>query len=211
MKEIKNIKAIAIIALLIIASIVTIAINPFKFNTNYSKNVRMEIDLEKEFNISDILAIANSIYTEETPIIRKAGAFEKTVSITVRDFTEEQNEKLINKLNEKYETELTAGDINIYYNSNVKGKDLIKPYIVPVIIAGIFILVFFGIRYRKIGLAKSVGGPIVIICATQLLYAFLINIFGMQINEATVIVSVTIGIFSLMYLTATYEKMINKE
>ncbi|MBR6033397.1 MAG: hypothetical protein IKP28_01400 [Clostridia bacterium] len=211
MKDMNKLKVIVVAAVLIVAAIITVAVNPFKFNVNYSKNVRLEVYIEKDFEINDILSIVNSIYTNDDVIVRKAGALEKTASITLRDFTEEQNEKLISQLNEKYELKLTSEDIEIYYNSNVKGRDLIKPYIVATAIAGVLILAFFGVRYRKIGLAKSVGGTIAVVCLTQLLYTFLINIFGMYINEATIVVGITIGILCLMYLVATFEKLKAKE
>ncbi len=211
MKDMNKLKVIAVAVVVIVAAIITVTVNPFKFNVNYSKNVRLEVYIEKDFEINDILAIANSIYTNDDAIVRKVGTLEKTASITVRDFTEEQNEKLISQLNEKYELELTSADIEIYYNSNVRGKDLIRPYIVATAITGVLILVFFGVRYRKIGLAKSVGGTFAVACLTQLLYIFLINIFGMYINEATIVVGITIEILCLMYLVATFEKLRAKE
>ena len=211
MKDMNKLKVIAVAVVVIVAAIITVTVNPFKFNVNYSKNVRLEVYIEKDFEINDILAIANSIYTNDDAIVRKVGTLEKTASITVRDFTEEQNEKLISQLNEKYELELTSADIEIYYNSNVRGKDLIRPYIVATAITGVLILVFFGVRYRKIGLAKPVGGTFAVACLTQLLYIFLINIFGMYINEATIVVGITIEILCLMYLVATFEKLRAKE
>jgi len=211
MKENQTLKSIAVIIILAVIGIAIIVFNKFEFNVNYSKNVRLEINLGKSFEINDILEMANAIYTNGEAIVRKAGDYQETITITIKDYTDEQNEELINKINEKYETNLTTEDIVIYYNSNVRGSDLIKPFILSSGIAGALILMFFGIRYYKLGLVKVLGSSVGIVIGTQILYLTLTSIFRMQINEATISVGITIAMFCLMYLVATYERKLKSE
>ena len=208
MKDAKKIKSIVAVIVLLLIGIFIIVFNKFSFNVNYSKNVRLEFDLGKEYAISDILLITNEVYNDQIPIVRKAGIYQETVDIILEQISDEKNEELINKINEKFETELTIEDINIYYNSNLKGRDLIKPFIVPGIIAFVLILVFYGIRYNKLGLFKVLAGVTGIGVGTQILYLSLLSIFEMQINEATIAVGITIVLFCFMYLIATFEKQL---
>lgn len=198
-------KGLIIILALIIIGTVFIIINKFAFNVNYSKNVRFEIDLGKDFEISDILAITNEVYPNQDAIVRKAGAFSDILTITLRDFEEEQNENLINKINEKYETEFTTADIKIFYNSNVRGRDIIKPYITASLIFSIIILAFFGIKYKKLGILRTVLSPILVMVGTQVLYFFMISLFRVKINESTVAVGIAIILFCLTYLIHSFE------
>lgn len=200
------IKLAVIIAIFAVIGILIIVFNKFEFNVNYSKNLRLEFNIGKSFEVGEIVSITNEIYENQVAIVRKAGIVGDTVSITVKNSTEEQNEQLINKINEKYETSLTVSDLKIYYNSNVKGKDLIAPYIVPGIVAGIVILIFFGIRYRKLGVIKVLGSILGAVLGTMILYMVLSSIFRMEINEVSIVGGIGIIIFCLAYITSVFEK-----
>lgn len=199
-------KGLIVIAALIVIGLVIIIVNKFEFNVNYSKNVRLEISLSKDFNVSDILAITNEVYQNQDVVVRKSGPFEDIITITLRDFTDEQNENLINKINEKYETSLTTDGIGIYYNSNVRGRDIIKPYITVTLVFGIIVLGFFIIKYKKLGITRTILSPILVIIGTQVLYFLMISIFRVKINESTIATGISIMLFCLMYLINCFEK-----
>ncbi len=202
---------ICIVAIFTIACILVIAFNKFEFNVNYSKNVRLELDLGGSFAIGDIINITSEVYKDEVAIVRSAGNYGETVAITVKDSTDEQNEQLINKVNEKFETNYTVDDLKIYYNSNIKGTDTIKPYVLSSAIAGVLILAFFGIRYRKLGLIKILASVIGTVIGTVILYLALTSIFKMEINEISVASGLAIVIFCLMYMIVTYERMLSEK
>ena len=204
-------KYIAIAVAFIIICILIIVFNKFQFNVNYSKNVRLEVNLEEAFEIGEIINITNEVYKDEIAIVRSAGDFGETLAITVKNSTDEQNENLINKINEKFEKNFTVDDLKIYYNSNVKGTDIVIPYIVPGIIAGILILAFFAIKYKKLGVVKILASVLGTVIATVLLYMALTSIFNMEVNEVTVASGVAIEIFCLMYMAVTYEKTLKEK
>ena len=210
MKKTSKVKTIIAIVILLIIGIIIMIFNKFRFNVNYSKNVRLEFNLGKSYTISDILQITSEVYSDQSPIIRKSGDYNETVDIILNYITDEKNEELIQKINDKYETELKVDDINVYNNSNVRGRDLIKPFIGPLVISLIFILLFFVIRYIKLGIYRILGGVITVLVGTPILYLTLTSIFEMQINEATIGIGLMIVIFCLMYLIATYEKHLKK-
>jgi len=201
-----KIKGLIIIIALLLLGVVIIVLNKFAFSINYSKNVRLEIHLGKDFEISDVLAIVSDVYKEQNAIVRKSGGFSDTITVTLRAISDEQNEEFVNKLNEKYETSFTTSDLNIYYNSNVRGTDMIKPYIAVSIIVAVIIIGYFAVRYRKIGMVRAILGPIMVGIGTQVLYLCLMSIFRMEINEGTIASGIAIIIFCLMYLINCYEK-----
>ena len=199
-------KYIAVSIALVAICVLIIVFNKFQFNVNYSKNVRIELDLDGTFEIGEIINITNEVFNGDVAIVRSAGDFGNVIAITVKDSTDEQNEALIAKINEKYEKNFTVDDLKLYYNSNVKGIDLIKPYIVPCIIAGALILVFFALRYRKLGILRTLASVIITAGGTILLYMALTSIFKMEVNEVTIASGLAIEIFCLMYMAVTYEK-----
>lgn len=210
MKDKTTIKAIIAIVILLIIGIAIIVTNKFEYSVDYSKNVRIELYLGKSFEINDILEIANDVYENEKIIVQKAGPFQDTIAITVKSTTDEQNDKILSKINEKYETSITTEDLNLYYNSNYKGRDIIEQYLIAGMIAGIAILVIFVIRYKKIGILKVISSVIAIFICTQVLYLTLTSIFNMQINNITIASYIAILIFCLIYLSSNYEKALNK-
>ena len=197
-----------IFAIFVAISVLIIVLNKFEFNVNYSKNVRIELDMGGSFATGDIIAITNEVYKENQAIVRSSGDYNEILTITVKDSTEEQNQELIDKINEKYETSFETTDLKLYYNSSVKGMDLIKPYIIPSIISGILALVFFGIRYRKLGLVKILGSVVCMVFGTIILYMALSSLFRMEINEVSIAGGIAIAIFSLTYIAIYYEKML---
>lgn len=205
------IKFAVIFAIFAVIGILIIVFNKFEFNVNYSKNVRIELDLGKTFDAGEITEITNEIYKNQLAVIRSTGNFGETISITVKDSTDEQNEELINRINEKYETDFSVADLKLYYNSNVKGIDLITPYIVPSIVAGVLILVFFGIRYRKLGILTIFASVLAIVIGTAILYMALSSIFKMEINEISIAGGFAIAIFSLTYIATVFEKRLEEK
>ena len=207
--DIKRIlKYAAIITAFVIAGILIIVLNKFEYSVNYSKNERLELDFKKSIAIGDIIEITNSIYTDQMPIVRTIGEMEEVLSITVRNSTDEQNEELINKINEKFETNFTVSDLKLYYSSNVRGADIISPYIAPGIISILIILIFFAIRYRKLGRIKICGIVFGTVIGAEILYMALSSLFRMEINEASMAGGITIAIFCFIYMANNFEKML---
>ncbi len=202
------IKTIFVFAIILAIGISIIAMNKFKYSLDYSKNVRLEVYMGKNFEIDDIKSIANEIFSGKEVILQKAGAFQDGISITLREINEEQKEAFVTKLNEKYETELTVEDIEVYYNSNVRGRDLIQLYYIVVGIAGVLILVFFGVRYHSLGTTKVIGAVLGITLLGEILYLTLISIFNVQINNTTIASMIAIILFVFAYLISNYEKRI---
>ena len=207
----KQLKIILII-LVILAGIVMIAVKGFNFDLKYQDTQRVELYLQTEFNNADIKQITNEVFGNQKVKIQKVEVFEDSVSITTTSISDEQKNNLITKINEKYGTELTAEDIQVENIAHTRGRDLIKPYILPFAIAGIVTLVYLGIRYYKLNTAKVVAKSIGILLLTQILLFSVIAITRIPIGRLTIPMVLLVYLVTLFVITNRFEKNLkNKE
>ena len=197
---------IVLIVLIIIAGIAMIAVKGFNFDLKYKDTQRVELYLETEFNISDIKQITNEVFGNQRVMIQKVEVFEDSVSITTTSISYEQKNNLITKVNEKYGTELKAEDIQIEDIAHTRGRDIIKPYIIPFAIAVIATLVYIGIRYYKLNTVKVVLKSIGILLLSQVLLFSIIAITRIPIGRLTIPMVILVYLLTLFGMTSRYEK-----
>ena len=201
----KQLKMI-VIALIIIAGIIMIAVKGFNFDLKYQDTQKVELYLQTEFNISDIKQITNEVFGNQKVMIQKVEVFEDSVSITTTSISDEQKNNLITKINEKYGTELKAEDIQTEDIAHTRGRDIIKPYIIPFAIAVIATLVYIGIRYYKLNTAKVILKSIGILLLSQVLLFSVIAITRMPIGRLTIPMVILVYLLTLFGMTSRYEK-----
>lgn len=197
---------IVLIVLIIIAGIAMIAVKGFNFDLKYQDTQRVELYLETEFNIADIKQITNEVFGNQKVMIQKVEVFEDSVSITTTSISDEQKNNLITKINEKYGTELKAEDIQIEDIAHTRGRDIIKPYIIPFAIAVIATLVYIGIRYYKLNTAKVILKSIGILLLSQVLLFSVIAITRIPIGRLTIPMVILVYLLTLFGMTSRYEK-----
>ena len=202
---------IILIALVIIAGIVIIAVEGFNFDLKYQDTQRVELYLKTEFNIADIRQITNEVFGNQKVMIQKVEVFEDSVSITTTSISDEQKNNLITKINEKYGTELTAEDTTIENIGHTRGRDIIKPYIIPFAIAVIVVLVYLGIRYYKLVIVKVIGKSIGIMVLAQVLLFSIIAITRIPIGRLTIPMVMLVYLLTLFGITNMFEKNLSKK
>ena len=111
---------ILLIAIIIIVGACIIGIKGLAFELKYQNSKKIEVGLSKKFEEKDIKEITNEIFEKQPVIIEPIEIYEDAVSITTTEITEEQKNNLIAKLNEKYEAELVAENIEIEEKSDRK-------------------------------------------------------------------------------------------
>ena len=206
----KQLKIILII-LVIIAGIVMIAVKGFNFDLKYQDTQRVELYLQTEFNISDIKEITDDVFGSQKVMIQKVEVFEDSVSITTTSISDEQKSNLITKINEKYGTELTAEDTQVENIAHTRGRDIIKPYIIPFIVAVVATLVYLGIRYYKLNTAKVVAKSIGILLLTQILLFCIMAITRIPIGRLTIPMVLLVYLVTLYAMTNRFENNLNKK
>ena len=197
---------IILMLLVIIAGIVMIAVKGFNFDLKYQDTQRVELYLKTEFNISDIRQITDEVFGNQKVMIQKVEVFEDSVSITTTSISDEQKSNLITKINEKYGTEFTAEDTIIEDIGHTRGRDIIKPYILPFGIATLITLIYMGIRYYKLNTLKVIVKSIGIILLTQIILFSVIAITRIPIGRLTIPMVILVYLLTLFGMASKFEK-----
>ena len=151
MSKLTNIQKILLILsiIIVIAGAIIIATIGLKFDLRYEEAKKIELNLQNDFNIADVKAITDEVLPNQDVLLQKVELFDDTVSIISKEITEEQKNTLVEKINEKYGTEITAEETQILSIPHTRGRDIIKPYIMPFAIATL-IIIRYNIPHRKI-------------------------------------------------------------
>ena len=213
MKEMsKKMKIMAlIIALVILVGIIVTFTVGLNFDLRYQEAKQIKLYLGKDFEISDIKQITNEILSHQSVMIQKIEVYEDTVNILTNEITEEQKNNIINKVNEKYGTELSADSIQITTIPHTKGRDIIKPYVSPFILATVVILVYMAIRYYKLGVIQTVLKTIIFLVITQGVLLSVMAIVRIPIGRLTIPMVLAVYILSLVGITTYFEKRLKEK
>ena len=132
------------------------------------------------------------------------------VAITVTDRADEnlkdQIEQLKTKINEKYGSDIETADITIIHNPKVKLSSIIKPYIAPIAISAVIILVYVIVRYRKLGIIKTALSYLLYTGAVQAVFFGVLAISRFPINRFVVPVVLMLYIITITALSFKNEK-----
>lgn len=210
-KTTKKTKLICIVlAIVIIAGIAVVATMGFNIELNMQNNNKVELNLEKDFEISDIKDITNEVFGNQEVVIQKVEVFEDTVSITAKEITDEQKKQIIDKVNEKYGTELNSDNIEIQYIPNMKLKDLVKPYIFAFSLSSVLIILYMMIRYKKLGTIKILLKTICSIIIAQAALLSIIAITRVPVGRLTIPMVIIVYIVTLFALTNNFENKLTE-
>ena len=202
---------ISLIVLIVLAGIVMIAVEGFNFDLKYQDTQRVELYLQTQFEISDIKQITNEIFGNQRVMIQKVEVFEDSVSITTTSISDDQKSNLVTKINEKYGTELTAEDIEVQNITHTRGRDIIKPYIVPFAIAVIAILIYMAIKYYKLNMLKVISQSAAILLLAQIVLFCIIAIARIPIGRLTIPMVILVFLLTVFGLTCNLEKKLTKK
>lgn len=195
-----------IIAVIIIAGAIVTGVKGLNYDLRYQETKNIELYIAKDFEIADIKAITDEVMGKSPVIIRKVEVYEDSVSITAKEITDEQKQSIIDKINEKYQTELSADSTQIQTIPHTRGRDIVKPYITPFIISTAIILVYMAIRYRKIGVLRTLLKTIATSVIAQAVLLSIIAITRIPVGRLTIPMIVTVYMLTLVGLTTNFEK-----
>lgn len=208
----KKTKIIALILALVIVvgMIVTFTVG-LNFDLRYQEAKKIQLYLGKNFEIADIEAITKEVLPDQKVIIQKVEVFEDTVSILTKEITDEQKEALINKINEKYELELATDSTQIIEVPHTRGRDIVKPYLMPFAIATAIILVYMAIRYYKLGVLATLEKAIAILVMAQVTLLSVMAIVRISIGRLTIPLVLATYVLSLVSITTYFEKALSEK
>lgn len=208
----KNLIGILLGIIIIIGIILTTTIG-LNLDLMYSSHKSIDINLQKQFENEDVYKIAKEVFENQKVKVQKVELYEDMVSIIVKDATDEQLENLNTKLNEKYELENKKDDMVITNVPSVEISDLVKPYILPVSISFVVIIVYLVIYMdinnrvnRKLSILKEISKAILTIIGIELLYLSVFAITRLEINYTTLPIGVIIYAFTTILILMNLEK-----
>lgn len=211
MKQNKNKIGLVVILLIIIAGIAMMVMKGFAFDLKYQDTKRVEIALGGTFSIEDVRAITKDVFGNEPVMLQKVEVFEDAVSITAKNITDEQKQGIIDRVNEKFGTEVKAEEVDIITVAHTRARDLLKPYIFPFAVATIVILVYMAIRYHSLSSIKVIAQTLAIVILSQAVLFSIMAITRIPIGRLTIPLVLVVYLLSLIGCTNRFEKMRKKD
>ena len=200
---------------LIIVGIVVISTVGFNVGLKYSEHKEISININKEFNVSDIRNITKEVFGNKPMIIQQVELYKDMVQISVKEASEEQVSSLNDKINEKYGLENAISDVKVVDIPNVRLRNVIKPYILPVSIVSVLTIIFAMIVYRKLGVWKVLYDTAMAIVAPQAILSSLYAVTRIPINRIATIVAISVFALSItmiiLKLNITKQKLFKEK
>ena len=199
--------------IVVVGAIITLTMG-LKADIIYSKNVEIDIYIGKQVELKDIEAMAKEVFPNERMKVQMIELFNDMVCITMAEKSDEELkgpiEQLNTKINEKYGTENTVEtSVTIVHNPKTKLSSIIKPYIVPVAISVVIILVYVAIRYKKLGILPTVANYVIYTVAVEAVYLSLLAITRFPINRLVVPIGLVLYITTVTALSFVNEKKLS--
>lgn len=200
----KNKLLYIILIIVIIVGAIVYKVKGVNKELNYSSRQEFEISAASTFDVSKVEEIVKSVITNRPIKVQKVERFENALEIISAEISEEEKENIINKINEEYNENISNEDVKITSVTATRIIDILRPYILPIIIAMVIVLLYFVILYNKIGITEVLTKGIILPILVELSYYAIITItripFGRITNSIALgIFIVTIGMLAICF------------
>ncbi len=186
------------IILLILAGIIVVALKGMKVDLMLTKHKSMDIVIGKEFDINEVKNICNEVFKDKDVVLRKIENFGDAVSVNATTISDEEKQNLITKINEKFEISLVADDIEVKSNSNIRIRDMVRPYFAPVCVSFVMIYTYIGIRFNKLNALKVLLSITGIILLTEAVIASIVAISRIPVSPIIVNLMLVIAVAEII-------------
>lgn len=205
---------IAFIALFIVGTVIA-CIFGVKLDINFSGGTKISYSYSGDITENDIKAVADEkldasySISKSTALAGDTKTFE--ISLVGKDaLSAEGQEELTNALTEKFKD----NDINIYNSTSVSptiaGTFFLKS-IVAILITAILVVIYVGIRFRKIGGVSAAVTALIALVFDILVTFFTCVFFRLQIDANYIAVVLTILGYSLNDTIVIYDRVRENE
>lgn len=173
-----------VLAIIFISALIVTAVVGLNVDLYYADGYTVTFTVDKKVTEVEIRDIAKEIFGDEQTLVQGVELFEDSALIkTKNEITTEQVQALCDKLNEKYEVELTTTDnFTVSYSPNTRLRNVIEPYMIPIGLSTLLIVGYYAIRYK--GTKKMLGLLKYLIIIEGLLYS-IYALCRVPVNELT--------------------------
>ena len=203
MTKAKKISLLVSIAVILVGAVM-FAIMGFNYDLSYGTAKRIVVPMKDDFAIEDYKSFAKEIYGEAK--VEVISVFKEGVSIKVKETSDEQLDKLVSKVNEKYNYEYTKEDLKVTELPKVEVFDIVKQAIVPVATTLLVSLLYMIIRYRKVGILHIILNLLIPVILTELVVLAIYLIVRIPVTNILLPVLLTAYAISLIYSVKQCEK-----
>ena len=205
----------AILIFVIIAGIVIIPTIGLRTDIIYSENVEIDLYVGKVAEKKDIESIVKEVFPNERVLVQQIEVFNDMYSVTLQDNRTDDElkakvEELNSKVNEKYGVDNKAEEISIIHNPKIRLSSILIPYAVTIGISLIIILVFVGVRYRKLGVIRTLITYILSIGLAELFLLSVIAITRFPVNRLVIPVGLVLFLIVVTILGLKNESKLTK-
>ncbi len=192
--------------LLILAGIVVVALKGFKVDLMLERHESVNFLIGKDFSVREVKDICKEVFGGKYTVVRKVEIFSDTVNINASTITDEEKEKLVSKMNEKFGTTIEAGNLAVKTTPNVRIRDMVRPYIVPVMITIIIIAAYIVIKFRNMNMAKLLVKLIAILVLSEAMVSSLVAIMRIPFSGLVVNLMAVLAIIEVIAYINSLEK-----
>ena len=175
-----------VLAIVIIAGITITATIGLNVDLMYKPHEQVNVYVGKETNIKEIKDIVKEVFGKQRVKIKTIEYFNDAFAISTASVSDEQLESLEQKVKEKFEIEDTENAIVKSNIPKLRLRDLIKPYIIPIIITTAIIIGFMVIRFKNLGSLKVALQLCIMLLAAGILFVSILAITRCPINQYVV-------------------------
>ena len=200
-----------IIILIIVVGVAVTIIKGFNFDIRNQQSQMVQVYLGKQSDLKDLRTITNEVFGKQPVLIQKVEVFEDQVAFTSKEITDEQKTNLVNKINEKYETEIKAEEITTENIPHTKLRDIVKPYILPFVISTVAILIYMATRFYKLGILKTLLKTAGIVTLVELVLFNLMAITRFPIGRYTLPLVLFTYLVTMLGITIDLENKLKNE
>ena len=189
-----------VIILLIIAGIVVVDLKGVKVSLILQQHEEINVYIGKPTDIKDIKDmkdICKDVFKDKRFVVRNLDIFTDAYSINVESVINEEKDELIKKVNEKFGVNITTEDISEKTVSNIRIRDIVKPYIKPVLISAVLMAVYVVIRFRKENAFKLLGKILGIIILTEAVIFSVIAVLRIPLSAMMINLMLVIAVIEL--------------
>lgn len=200
-----------------------------KFNKDDIISIGNEVFGEKDFEVRTVEVFDDSVYIisetiseeEKQALLEKLSALyqestdeETNTEQTAENVADTETNETINTDSETTSVvdELVEGtDYNVYHDSKIRLRDLLRPYILPTIISTIIIIVCMIIRYKILKSEKVIKNTLKVIGKSIILLLLLLSIVAILRIPVSTWILPGMMFFVLIYLVINFEMEIRRK
>lgn len=197
----KNKIILIVLAVLIIAGIITMFVTGFEKAYEYQAGTRIEVYIPQGYENQDIINIAKESFNGKKVSFEKVEKLNQIAGIKIKEYSKEEFENFKAKISEKYdidEKELEIYEIKV---STTRIRTVVEPYVFPVVLVTVLSLIY--VLFRNLKAENKWKKLLKIVLALVIVlgvYFSLILILGLPFGEYTMPLAFAIYLISLIIL-----------